>query len=115
MGQFIVKVSPEEDAYFVWSTVVDAPVSYVMTRAEMETWLLEDALEQVRTQFAIESPPRFRRADESGTSALSYGGGAPSWAWGDAEHWREGRPEDIPDIPMDRTEVAGLLREMAKD
>lgn len=54
MGRGIVRLA--EDEYVEWSTVVDAPVSYAITRAE-----------------AVEAfgASRIARADEKGTSYLS--------------------------------------------
>lgn len=55
MGRGIVKLA--EDEFVEWSTIVDAPVSWVMDRAE--------ALELAG------DPARIERADHLGTSYLS--------------------------------------------
>lgn len=53
MGRYIAKLG--EDAYVDWSTVVDAPVSWVVPRdVAVETWTEE----------------RVARADRNGTSIL---------------------------------------------
>lgn len=65
MGQFIVKVAP--DAYLLWSTIVDAPVSQIKRRAEFEEYhhqLYGDA-------GMIGMASRFDRADRTGTSAYT--------------------------------------------
>ena len=59
MPSYIVKASPDEDWYAVWSTIVDAP-TYFGTRAELER-SIHDPREL--------APERFARADERGTSA----------------------------------------------
>ena len=56
MPRFIIKVSPDRDAYVEWSTVVDAPVS-VGNRAAYAAEHGED---------------RLRRTDEAGTSARYF-------------------------------------------
>ena len=56
MPRFIIKVSPDRDAYVEWSTVVDAPVS-VGNRAAYAAEHGED---------------RLRRTDEAGTSARFF-------------------------------------------
>lgn len=55
MPKFLVKLA--DDEYVEWSTVVDAPVSYVMTRDEAVAWRNGD-------EEAIQ------RADDNGHSAL---------------------------------------------
>ena len=60
MPSYIVKASPDEDYYVMWSTVVDAP-TFAGTRAEMETC-------HYLTPQDV-APERFARADQYGTSA----------------------------------------------
>lgn len=55
MPRYIIKPSQDEDVYVEWSTIVDAPVSRTMTRAEA---------------VAAHSEERIARADESGHSCL---------------------------------------------
>lgn len=63
MGQFIVKL---EGKYLVWSTVVDAPLTFGMTREELTDWIREEeGAEGVRAL-----PERMMRVDASGTSAF---------------------------------------------
>lgn len=59
MGKYIAKLA--DDVYIEWSTVVDAPISYIATRAQaVQAWGGE----------------RVRRADANGTSILdSYPAG----------------------------------------
>lgn len=54
MPSYIVKVSPERDAYFEWSTVVDSPISF----GTREDYIQEGQPEE-----------RLARADRQGTSA----------------------------------------------
>jgi hypothetical protein len=58
MGTAIVKPSPEEDFYIIWSSIVDNLYG-CGTRAEIENSFPEEA-----------HPMRFQRADEWGTSSL---------------------------------------------
>lgn len=39
MGRAIIKI---KDYYLIWSSVVDAPVSFGMNRADLEAWLKEE-------------------------------------------------------------------------
>ena len=57
MGRAIVRLAPDE--YVEWSTVVDAPVTFVQTRAEMLA--------------AGEDPDRLDRADRQGHSYVDMG------------------------------------------
>lgn|SRR5512146_363660 len=53
MGRYVAKLA--EDTYVEWSTVVDAPVTYIVTRTEaVDAWGQE----------------RVDRADQKGTSIL---------------------------------------------
>ena len=56
MGQFLVKL--KEDKYVLWSTAVDAPVTYVKTRTEM-------------LKHKDVDKKRMERADKNGTSTFS--------------------------------------------
>jgi hypothetical protein len=66
MPSFIVKASPDEDYYVMWSEIVDAPTA-AGTRAELETTSY--------FQPADVAPERFARADQYGTSAAAPAGG----------------------------------------
>ncbi|PTY02607.1 hypothetical protein DB346_08645 [Verrucomicrobia bacterium LW23] len=62
MGRPIIKI---KDRYFIWSTIVDAPISRGMTRKELE-------VEIMRTRGAEglkELPARLARVEACGTSA----------------------------------------------
>lgn len=59
MPSYIVKASPDEDWYCLWSTIVDAPCRWG-SRSELR-----------RTSYDPRevAPDRFQRADENGSSA----------------------------------------------
>lgn len=63
MGNYIVKIG---EKYLEWSTVVDAPITYLMTREELDQHIREEygrvGLERL--------PERVARADSIGTSAM---------------------------------------------
>lgn len=59
-----MKLADEE--YVEWSTVVDAPVTYAMTRDEMTDYLREE----YGRQREHETPARLARCDVRGHSAL---------------------------------------------
>lgn len=59
-----MKLADEE--YVEWSTVVDAPVTYAMTRDEMTAYLREE----YGRQREHETPARLDRCDKQGHSAL---------------------------------------------
>ena len=65
MGQGIVKLNGK---YMIWSTVVDAPITRLMTREQLEEHVrFEDGERGVR-----ELPERMKRADTKGTSFFDY-------------------------------------------
>lgn len=66
MGRYIVKLAPEK--YLHWSTVVDAPISYLMGRDEMKAYIMAED-----HQTAEEVEVRLARTDKKGTSALDFG------------------------------------------
>ena len=69
MGQGIVKLNGK---YMIWSTVVDAPITRLMTREQLEEHVrFEDGERGIR-----ELPERLERADTNGTSF--YRGSAES-------------------------------------
>lgn len=63
MARFIIKI---EDKYFEWSTVVDAPITYGLTREQFEDYY--------RGEYGAvgmeDLPNRLARADTIGTSSL---------------------------------------------
>jgi hypothetical protein len=66
MPSYIVKTSPDEDFYVMWSEIVEAPTAWG-TRAEIEAthWFTP----------ADVAAERFDRADQYGTSAAAPAGG----------------------------------------
>lgn len=64
MPRYIVKLA--EDEYMEWSTVVDAPVTYICTRKEFEDFYRKEYGEDgMRTL-----PERMERVEQKGTSCL---------------------------------------------
>lgn len=86
MGQCIVKVAPDVDRYVVWSSVVDAPVSYSCTRVQAVAWAVEEWHER-----PDQAEAHVVRADKYGSSDRAVGFGR----WDD-EHLTvmEGSPSD---------------------
>ncbi len=66
MGRFIVELAPGK--YVEWSSVVDAPVTYVMT----ETELVQYVREEYGEAGVRELPARMERVKAKGTNALTY-------------------------------------------
>lgn len=62
MARFIARL---DDMYFEWSTIVDAPVTYGMTREEFKEYYLE---EYGRSSL-LEFEQRMLRVDAKGTSS----------------------------------------------
>lgn len=60
MGKCVAKLA--DDEYVEWSTVVDAPITYICNREEMKAHLLE------RYGTAGRPDERIARADKRGTS-----------------------------------------------
>lgn len=63
MGKYVVRL--EEEKFIRWSSVVDAPLSFIMTKAEMKAHLMEKDGNDEETADA-----RIERADRIGTSAM---------------------------------------------
>ena len=65
MGKYIIKIN---DLYFEWSTIVDAPITYGMTKDEL--------VEHIRWRYGQEGinelPKRLERVEKQGTSAHGY-------------------------------------------
>lgn len=76
MGNYIVKITPDEDLYVVWSEFSEEPVCWG-PRAFVENEYLDDL-----TQVA---PDRFDRADRNGTSAnwVDWPEDRLPYRWGD--------------------------------
>jgi hypothetical protein len=69
MPSYIVKVSPDEDLYVKWSTIVDEPTAWG-TREEMFEFLMDQ--DEKKPEYAgPEIEDRFARADQRGTSSFS--------------------------------------------
>ncbi len=64
MANYIVKL--KKDKYVEWSTVVDAPITYILTREQMIAHLDE----QYGVSSVTNNQLRLDRADENGTSAM---------------------------------------------
>lgn len=113
MGKYIVKLPCDGiDYYMEWSTVVDAPVTFGMTRKEFEEYYREEYGESgVR-----ELPTRMDRADATGTSGRLHKSAEDAIRWNRAgkdetrltldqivDHYIRRRPaddEDEPEPPM---------------
>jgi hypothetical protein len=63
MGRSIVKLG---DYYLMWSTVVDAPVTYGMKLDEFKDWYLKE----YGRSGMLDLEDRLDRVEEAGTSAL---------------------------------------------
>jgi hypothetical protein len=87
MPRCLVKLA--DDEYVEWSTVVDAPVTYAMTRDEMADYL--------RGEYGAhrehETPARLDRCDERGHSALWPGADRANCAEAFIEGNRAGQNE----------------------
>tara|TARA_R100001244_G_scaffold6385_14_gene7541 strand:+ start:3176 stop:3622 length:447 start_codon:yes stop_codon:yes gene_type:complete len=101
MPTYIVKATPDEDWYCMWSTVVDAP-TYWGTRRE-----LEQAARDPR-EIAAE---RFHRADDNGSSAAWPGWPAARqpFAWADDEFLLMNDTPPMPDPLPDGADGACWL------
>lgn len=90
MVQYIIRLpnpdDPEDFRYLHWSTIVDAPTSYGMTREELEAFTLEwdgkNGLERLAE--------RLERADRYGISAQPPG----STTWQDETACNYAGPDD---------------------
>lgn len=65
MPSYIVRTSPDEEKYFMWSTIVDAPTTYLMTRGE-----LKEYLHTGQRQDLLTISERLEQTDRRGTSAM---------------------------------------------
>jgi len=63
MGQHIIKLDGQ---YLIWSTVVDAPITYGMTLAELREWI---RIEHGRAGLRL-LPRRLAHVAERGTSSM---------------------------------------------
>lgn len=71
MGSTIVKCSPDEDFYVIWSSVVDGPTAWG-TREEIAQHLFDWDDQKLRFPEPVrqEIDERLARTDENGTSAM---------------------------------------------
>ena len=91
MPTYIIRRSPVHDEYLLWSTVVDAPTSRVLTRQEALDYA--SAVGGIDEDLAAEhGRRRIKRADEQGSSEQGrvYYGYRTEKFW-----WREDAPEDF--------------------
>lgn len=69
MGHFICH---HKDRFFMWSSVVDAPITFGLSRNEFTSWYrAEYGKGDARIQDDL--PTRMTRAIDKGTSAFMYG------------------------------------------
>ena len=61
MGRGLVRI---KDKYCEWSTIVDCPVTYLMTIQELEAWTKAE----LGNEGLRELPERLKRVEETGTS-----------------------------------------------
>lgn len=76
----IIKISPERDAYLIWSNMVEAPV-FAGTRDELVDHLTTGWREQAK-QAVLD---RLARADAKGSSALYPSQLDPDGGWNDKD------------------------------
>lgn len=80
MPRYLLKPNTDRDEYVYWSTIVDCPVTGVMTREEMKGHLLRGkGLTQPHTD--TEAEERLARTDENGHSLIDWDGNG----WGTSE------------------------------
>ncbi len=63
MPRYIIKI---REKYFIWSTIVDAPITVGMTKTQLEDYIKDE----YGWQGLNELPERLKRVEEKGTSAL---------------------------------------------
>lgn len=64
MGRCIAKLG--KDQYMCWSSVVDAPVSHILTKKEMIDFMVEEASQRAKE----DAEKSIAKADEQGTSSF---------------------------------------------
>jgi hypothetical protein len=65
MGQYIVKI---KDKFFMWSSIVDAPISAGLTEEELTEWIRQEhGRDGLHTL-----PERLERVRQKGTSSHMY-------------------------------------------
>jgi hypothetical protein len=70
MGRYVIRLDdgPDDRWYLVWSTVVDAPLTYGLSRGAMLEYLL-----QCTGDHAWQAVERMDRVDAKGTSSFNPG------------------------------------------
>lgn len=107
MPSYVLKTSPDEDLYCIYSTVVDA-ITHIGDREEIRAYLLH--------QDGAGGKPdeRLDRADKNGTSCLIDSGGNGAWyGWGEETipiGEGPGGPGNLP-----RTDLAAYCRALLDD
>jgi hypothetical protein len=113
VGKYIIKLPCDgRDYYLEWSTIVDAPVTFGMSRDEFEEYYREEYGNSSMREFA----DRMRRVDEKGTSDRRDSCVEDTIGFNRAgkdetrlsveqivDHWIRRRPnddEDEPELPM---------------
>lgn len=71
MPHFVVRLAPDTDAYVLWSTTSDRPVTTVLTR--------EQTAQTLHHRGEVGDGMRLDRADIHGTSATGDADGTYSW------------------------------------
>lgn len=66
MGRFIIKI---KDLYCEWSTIVDAPVTYLGTLEQLKLYIKE----KYGTEGMDRLKKRLERVEERGTSSFTHG------------------------------------------
>lgn len=78
MPQYIVKLEKNNrESYLVWSTIIDAPVTYGMTRDELYQWCLADhgrknTDELEKTLRLVEAKGTSSPRDKSARETISF-------------------------------------------
>jgi len=112
MPTYIIRRSPEREEYLLWSTVVDAPTSRVLTRQEALDYA--SAVGGIDEDLAAEQGRRrIQRVDEQGSTEQGH----PYYGYGQETFWwRERAPEDV-GRPFEIEDQPGLFigRELTRD
>lgn len=77
MGRCLVRL--DENKYVSWSSVVDAPITHIMTLAELKEYLLHGSEED--ETYIIDTEARIQRLLDKGTSSLEYRSAEEVYKW----------------------------------
>lgn len=106
MGSGIVRlVEDPEPLYVIWSTVVDAPVTFLMTRDELREFVIEDAVRRARESATRDFPGRMDRVDTNGTSFYT-----PPYTVDDMVSYNRAGPDET-ELPTAEA-IADYLRQL---